>query len=395
MSYADSPFDESLPLFPHREDVRKYMKGYAEPLRNHTRFGTQIIDVRRNKDNTKWTVRSRPIVAETKGGTVAAGAESQAADVVEEYDAVVIATGNYELPYIPNRAGLTEWHAKYPTSVTNAKNYRNPQQFSNSKGKILVVGNSASANDICYQLATSLGEVVYKLKRSENVMPAGSSPLIKVVADVAKFDAQSKSVHLIDGTVLQDIEKVIFATGYLHSFPFFNQAVTDVPELVTDGKRIYGIYEHTLLYNYPNLAISGAARYILPTRTSESQGSWVAKIWSGKIPQPSKEAMANWETERAAKSDNAVHFHDLFFPEDVHYANRLNEDIVKVNTGLKPFLWSREQISIRGAIRAVKESYIAYKHDTGKLAKSYQELVDSGHLKKFILTDEEMKEHGF
>lgn len=390
MSFSGTPFPTSLSLFPHREDVNKYLKEYAEPLRKFTRFNSQVIDVRRNKDNSKWSIISRLVAPETKGGMEAGSGEF--ADVLEEYDAVVIATGNYELPFIPNRDGLADWNKKYPTSITNAKNYRNPNQFINSKDKILVVGNSASANDISYQIATGIDSIVYKLKRSDNPLPGGSSPKIKEVADIAKFDPETKSVHLVDGTILKGIESVIFATGYMYSFPFFKG---EGKPLVTDGIRIHGIYNHTLLYNYPNLAISGTPKYVLPTRIAETQGSWVSKVWSGKIKQATFEEMQNWESERASQFKNGGGFHDLVFPQDVHYSNKLNNEILEVNTGLIPFIWSREQISIRGAIKAIKEAYIAYKHDTGKEASTYQELVNSGFLKSFILSDEEMKEKGF
>lgn len=99
--------------------------------------------------------------------------------------------------------------------------------------------------------------------------------------------------------------------------------------------------------------------------------------------------------QRVKDTGGSKAFHDLYFPDDVHYANELNKEILEVNTGLIPFIWDREQISIRGAIKGVKEAYIKYRADTGKLAKSYKELVDSGYLKSFVLTDAEMKQHGF
>ncbi|CAH2351464.1 thiol-specific monooxygenase [[Candida] railenensis] len=394
MSYSSMPFDDNLPLFPHRSDVDKYMKEYAEPLRSYTSFSTKIIKVKRNDSNTKWVVQSRPISIETQGGTVSSEKDGFQ-DLLEEFDGVVLATGNYELPYVPNIEGLKSWSTTFPGSVVNVKNYRSPAQFKDIKGHILVVGNSASANDLCYQLVQANGGFVYKSKRSENVMPAGSSPKILDVPEIKKFDTELKRIDFVDGSHLENVEKIVFATGYLHSYPFLDATNDyDIP-LITNGHRLHGTYEHVLLYNYPNLAVAGAARYILPTRTSESQGSWTAKVWSGSIPHPSRESMVTWELARSEETGGGKTFHDLYFPEDVHYANRLNAEILKVNTGLIPFIWDKEQVSIRGAIKEVKEGYIRYRAATGKLAKSYQEIVESGHLNSFMLTDEQMKEKGF
>ena len=382
MSYSSMPFLEDLPLFPHRSDVEKYMKAYAEPLRPYTVFDTKVVSVSRNEDDTKWAVKSQCV-------------GDNASDTVAIFDAVVIATGNYELPYIPNREGLQEWNAKFPGSIESVKNYRSTDHYKDIEGNILVVGNSALANDLCYQLALAFDRVIYKLRRSENNMPSGSSSKIIEVPDIARFDAVGKRVEFVDGSALENVDKVVFATGYLRTLPFLFELNQSDKPIVTDGHKLHGIYKHTLLYNYPNLAICGAARYILPTRTAESQGSWIAKVWSGALPQPSKDDMVAWEMQRVKDTGGSKAFHDLYFPDDVHYANELNKEILEVNTGLIPFIWDREQISIRGAIKGVKEAYIKYRADTGKIAKSYKELVDSGYLKSFVLTDAEMKQHGF
>lgn len=394
MSYNGIPFPSELPLFPHRSDVCKYMKDFAAPLEKYIRFNTKIISIERDETDTKWVVVSRPVVAETEGAKIAAKS-GEFQDSIDEFDAVVIATGNYDVPYIPHRDGMEAWTAKYPHSIDNVKNYRSAKQFEHIKGNILVVGNSASANDLCFQLTQDLKREIYKLKRSENVMPAGSSQLIKEVPDIKRFDAETKEVHFIDGSKLENVDKIVFATGYLLSLPFFKKINAGDKPLLTDGRRVHGIYEHILLHEHPNLAIIGLARYILPTRTAETQGSWAAKIFAGKLPYPSKEKMLEWESERVATKGDGKPFHDLLFPEDVHYCNRLNDQVVEANTGLIPFIWDREQISIRGSIKDIKEAYIKYRTATGKLALSYQELVESGYLKSFMLTDAELKEKGF
>lgn len=400
MTYADTSFPEELPVFPHRSEVLTYLKKYCQELTPYVKFETKVIDVKYLSDVSKWQVTSRPIVKQTNGG------QSESTDInfkdeVENFDAVVIATGNYDIPYIPNRLGMKEWHAKYPGSISHVKSFRNPDQFKDIQGEILIVGNSASAGDLSYQLATTLNRKIFKSKRSENMLPAGQNELIIDLPDIEKFDSNNKLIIFKDGSTLENVDKVMFATGYLKSFPFMNLP-EDKPPLLTDGHKVHGIYEHVILYNYPNLAIVGLARFVLPTRTSETQGCWLSKIWSNKIKLPDLTTMKNWEQKRIEIKGNGKQFHDLLYPEDVVYCNELNNQILtsiknlpKNERGLIPKIWDKEQTALRGSIKNIKEAYIQYKFKTGKLAKNYQELIDSKIIDQILISDEELKELGF
>lgn len=400
MTYADKEFPADLPVFPHRSDVLRYLREYAAELEPYIAFATKVVEAAYVDEIAKWRVISRKVAAETKGGSEAsekAGFE----DVVEFFDAVVIATGNYDIPYIPNRPGMAEWSQEHPGTITHVKSFRNPLQFSSEKGKIVIVGNSASAGDLAYQLATELNRTIYKSKRSENLLPAGQTDLIVDCTDIERFDGPSRTVHFTDGSSLEDVGKVVFATGYLKSFPFL-KAPEGAPPLLSDGHKCHGTYQHVILYHYPNLAIIGLARYVLPTRTAETQGCWLAKIWSNRVQLPPFEAMQKWESDREAIKGSGKQFHDLLYPEDVNYCNSLNQQILDSvrdlpvdQKGLLPKVWDKEQTALRGSIKLLKEAYIQYKARTGKLARNYQELIDANVIDKVVLTDADLREKGF
>lgn len=398
MTYADSKFGDDVPVFPHRSDVLQYLKAYSRELTPYIKFSTKVVEVSFNQDTSKWKVVSRAVAPATNGGS---SASADSPDDIEYYDAVVLAIGNYDIPYIPNRDGMKEWAEKYPGSITHVKAFRNPDQFKDLPGKIVVVGNSASGGDLAYQLATYLDRPIYKSKRSENLLPAGESDLITDVGDIRRFDAATKSLILNDGSVLQDVDAVIFATGYLKSFPFLKLPANS-PPLLTDGHKVHGTYQHIILYNYTNLAIIGLTRFVLPTRTSETLGCWLSKVWSGKVSLPTLSEMKTWEEDRIKWKGNGKQFHDLLFPEDVKYNNELNrqifesiKDLPELQKGLLPKIWDKEQTALRGSLKSIKEAYIRYKQKTGKLAQSYQELIDANVIDKVLVTDEELKAHGF
>lgn len=47
----------------------------------------------------------------------------------EVYDAVIMANGRYDSPYMPDIPGLDAWKATYPTTILYSKFYRNPKPF--------------------------------------------------------------------------------------------------------------------------------------------------------------------------------------------------------------------------------------------------------------------------
>ena len=55
---------------------------------------------------------------------------------VQDYDAVVVAGGHYDLPYVPDIGGLAAWKENYPGAVTHSKSYRRPDSFKDKVGRI-------------------------------------------------------------------------------------------------------------------------------------------------------------------------------------------------------------------------------------------------------------------
>lgn len=53
--------------------------------------------------------------------------------LVQEFDAVVVASGHYHAARVPNTPGLAEWKKKWPDRVEHSKRYRKPE---NAHGKV-------------------------------------------------------------------------------------------------------------------------------------------------------------------------------------------------------------------------------------------------------------------
>lgn len=127
MGFSDLHWPQDSQLFPKHETVTQYLEQYAEDVKHLIEFQTQVLDVRLNEAQGKprWTVKTRRI---THGHQ----------DEVKEgvYDAVMVASGHFNVPFIPSITGLAEWSKAYPGAVSHSMYYQKPEQFT---GKVRFV----------------------------------------------------------------------------------------------------------------------------------------------------------------------------------------------------------------------------------------------------------------
>jgi cation diffusion facilitator CzcD-associated flavoprotein CzcO len=159
----------------------------------------------------------------------------------------------------------------------------------------LVVGNSASANDVAREALTTAKKVYQSIRASSlpPLDPNSVSPVYKV-PEITEFvhDGQYGSIKLQDGNQLTDVDYIVFATGYLFSLPFL--ARSEGEKLITDGQRVHNLYRHLFYINNPTLAFIGLPIRVVPFPISQSQSKVVARCWSGKTKLPTREEMEDW-----------------------------------------------------------------------------------------------------
>lgn len=372
MNYTDQPFPQGSALFPEHAVVQKYLHDSAESVSPVLSLETQVLDVRRRKatDGTHpaWEVEVQHVPTGTRR--------------TAEFDAVVVANGHYNDPFIPDIPGLADFHKQHPVIVTHSKFYRRPEPFTNKK--VIVVGNSASGIDLSAQIATMASLPVLV---SEKEQPNPSTPSTPAVAptdssqppkptlnvpEIVEFLPESRSVRMADGSIHANIDAVVFCTGYFYSFPFLQDL--DPPVVVADGSYVPNLYEHILNIDEPTLAFLGIPQRIVPFPVAEAQSAWVARLYSGRLPMPSTSSMRTWlDALVADRGGVGKALHNMAFPRDVHYINNLHDlslkaearpDLGLENDGvgrLPPYwgpdkAWARERFPlIKLAARALGE----------------------------------------
>ncbi|XP_015670333.1 flavin-containing monooxygenase FMO GS-OX-like 2 [Protobothrops mucrosquamatus] len=273
MAFPDFPFDPSLPSFLHHSDVLAYLDSYAEQsgVCDHIRFQWQVEEVRPVERDAGslggWEVTA----------TVQHPESTQ--QVKEHFDAVMVCTGHYTVPFIPPIPGLDTFQGR----ILHSHSYRYPEPFANQS--VVLVGAGPSGIDLALQLSDVAAQVVLSHKRQhvcglpKDVIQV--PPLLKVGQKTMVFTDCSK----------MPADVLILCTGYKYNFPFLDLAQLGLQE--TD----YGmgpLYQHLLPPQHPSLFLIGLCQQICPFPHFHCQVLFALAVLSGRCSLPS---VADMESE--------------------------------------------------------------------------------------------------
>lgn len=137
MSYTQEPFPEIVseqtlerfgPNAPFRS--REVIRDWVESLFNKTghdklvEFNTTVELAEKRGEEWVLTLR-KEIQGKTKDYWWQ-----------ETFDALVVASGHYYIPFIPRLPGLVEFDERFPGKILHSKHYRNPEDFRNKVSRL-------------------------------------------------------------------------------------------------------------------------------------------------------------------------------------------------------------------------------------------------------------------
>uniref|UniRef100_H9GJU2 Flavin-containing monooxygenase n=3 Tax=Anolis carolinensis TaxID=28377 RepID=H9GJU2_ANOCA len=331
--FSDFPFPEDCPNYLHHSVLLKYLRAYAEhfQLLDHIQFKTTVYSIRKHPDfasTGQWVVHT-----ETDG---------QQASAI--FDAVMVCSGSYAEPRLPldSFPGIEKFKGRY----LHSWEYRDQKEFEGKSVLVIGAGNTGGdiASEICRTAAKVFlsirngtwvlsrvavsgwpsdmifgsrlmtyfqwilpGWIVRRMKAKifnrwfnhENygLVPVQSSwtPVIvndelpccilsgAIVVKPNVTEFTETSVIFKDGTRENNIDVIIFATGYSASFPFLEETIQNICDnSVSLYKRIFPPH-----LEKPTLAIIGfiAINGSIPP-VAELQARWVTRVFNGlcKIP---------------------------------------------------------------------------------------------------------------
>ncbi|KAF8589228.1 FAD/NAD(P)-binding domain-containing protein [Ramaria rubella] len=306
-------YDEGSPWVLSNHQIQRHVRQYASahalsPIDdtehpNATSYGTRVERLRKtnhsnNSEAAKWQLTLRKL---TRFVSDVNGLPGIRADWwTEEFDAVVVAAGQYDAPHVPEIKGLPEI-AQNSTQIYHSRNYRRPQDLSGKN--VLIVGSSVSASEISRDLIGHVKSLTVSARQHDGwkhpfkIRSLARIPQnVSIVPEISEFRSLNE-IHLINGTILSGIEEVILATGFLRSYPFLadyhNSTFTgkpydfDVAPILTDGKSLNSLSFSGHYIEDPTLAFSSVRPWTLGTL----QALAFAKVWEGTARLPTRTAL--------------------------------------------------------------------------------------------------------
>ncbi|KAI5460556.1 hypothetical protein BGZ63DRAFT_445171 [Mariannaea sp. PMI_226] len=319
------PWPEGTEDITGHDNLEHYLQDLSSEhgVNDVTVFNTRVEHAQKSDDGNHWHLRTATLL---KGPGFPRFVER-----TWQFDAVVVASGHYNLPRVPDTPGLAEWKAKYGDRIIHTKEYRHPEAYRDKT--VLVIGGGASAMDVCRESTGVARRVIQSTRGGDFDLPASLLPeTVEHVGPVAKFVLDSEDsfsaadtpigghIALEDGHVLREVDYVVLATGYLTSYPFLPQYHSDTlhidevtPDVLvtSDGNMVHQLHKDIFYIEDPSLAFIGVPYYSATFSLFDFQAQVLARVYSGKVKLPARELQRQEYEKRVAKTGRGREFHSL------------------------------------------------------------------------------------
>lgn len=171
---------------------------------------------------------------------------------VRYYDVMMVCNGRYSKPCIPSSCDIRKFTGK----VLHSHNYRRPEEYANET--VLLLGAGPSGLDISLELVDHAKKIylLHKLEKNFKDLP----DKIEQINDVVRY-AEGRTVYSIGGRKFENIDTLMFATGYEYDYDFLND---NVGIKLQDNGKLSNTYLHLINSLYPTMCLLAIPQRILP-----------------------------------------------------------------------------------------------------------------------------------
>ncbi len=274
-------------LTPH--EVQQYLEDFAVKynLLSVIQFQHRVISLKKLKDS-KWELLTTFPSPGSKEG------DDSAYPTKKIFDAVIVCNGHFNVPSFPRVSGL---ESNFQGIVYHSKEYQELQEdnYRSLRNKrVVVVGTRSSGTDIARELSSpQLGNTIFVADR--NLSPETTKVTISTENPNIHILPALKSCKL-DGRLvfsnsyeLNDIDAIIFCTGYSYDYPFLVDDLKDPTLFQLTNKMVRPLYHQLIPINNPTLSFIGLPFLIIPFPLFYYQALYLSLVYSDIITLPSKE----------------------------------------------------------------------------------------------------------
>ncbi|VUC32073.1 unnamed protein product [Clonostachys rosea] len=317
-------------------EVLEYLEDISHAVEDRIRFDTRVEAVSKEEDSGHWHITTSKLVT--------TGPSYKTERKTWRFDAVVVATGRYGIPRVPDVPGLSTWKRMFPDRLIHAKQYRTPTNF---RGKrVLIIRAFISALEIAKEL-TDNGAMVYQSATDtrldfrdktdhQNAVKVAMATEFVVFAQSGDDaipqpleNGQPIPGHVVlqDGRVLKDIHHVIIATGYLTTYPFLGpvleQPFTSLQEadgkvvITADARTVHNLHEDIFYILDPTLAFIGVTQFASTFALFDFQAQVLAAVFAGRVRLPSQVSMREEQRRRKSRVLPGTLLNSIFMLDDI------------------------------------------------------------------------------
>lgn len=296
------------------EVIQRYIENYINRNISYVEYNTSVEDIYKNYEvkDSKFELTLRKEVGDEDYW------------YKESFDAVIVATGHYHVPFIPDVDGLKQVWEKYPNKVKHSKYFRKNHDFKDKT--VVVIGTRASGSDIVAIAAKNGVKKLYHSKRAGIVK--NEEEQVEIKPEISKYEIVDEDiiVHFKDGSTVINPDEVIYATGFRYSYPFLRRLYPNF----TTGYIIPDLYQHTFFIKDPKLSIIGVPTDAISFRIFEFQAVLVSRYYKRKIELPDLKEQLEWSVRRYQEKGNSRAYHTI--DNKIEYFDTL----VKLGGGISP-----------------------------------------------------------
>ena len=286
LEFADYTFEEhfgrAIPSYPPRAVLTDYVKGRVEAsgVRKWCKFNHSAHWVSYLEDRDIFCVTVRNLESDTL--------------MTEEFDYVVVASGHFSVPNVPQFDGFHTFNGR----ILHSHDFRDALEFEDMD--LLVIGTSYSAEDIASQCHKYGAR---SITISHRTAPTGfhwpdSFEEVPLLTHV-----DSETAYFKDGSSKR-IDAIILCTGYLHHFPFMAEDLK-----LRTGNRMWtpDLYQGVVWQDIPKVMYLGMQDQYYTFNMFDVQAWYARDVIMGRIQLPSKDEMqkdsAAWLEREATLAD--------------------------------------------------------------------------------------------
>ncbi|XP_028400860.1 dimethylaniline monooxygenase [N-oxide-forming] 2-like [Dendronephthya gigantea] len=392
MCFSDFPVPKEWPNYLHHRLFMKYLRLYAENfgLEEYVRFNTKVTKLSKATDYNETGNWALSYTRNTRQAENEAPKNGIQIDE-EIFDAVMICTGHLSIPSIPDIPGMK----KFQGAKVHSGDYRSFKPYVGKR--VVVVGCGSSAGDISIELSLHASQVYLSTRSGgyivKRLVPGTTKPFDHQITRAAGLvnknlkrfyvsgvhnteydfvrlglqpsgvlgvnqfgfvndelptkiitgrvivkgelkDLRETSVVFGGEEVLENIDAIIFCTGFKLDFPF-------APDIIPVENEHYSrLYKHIFIpeAHHQTLAFIGLIETVgSDVPTWEMQARVAAEVFAGRCVLPSNKDMLAECLAREEQLSNIGRSKEKFLHgvPMIAYMDEITEMI-----GAKPDLWS-------------------------------------------------------